>query len=248
MNMMDRLDALTLRQRITIWEHERGLLYRAGRFAQVLNPGMYIFRPWERAVVQQVDIREQSVTISGQEMLTSDRIAVRVTLIAQYIIADAALMARTTDNPYGRLYEDLQLELRGAVAARDLDTLLNDRHSFGDEVRAGAAEQAANYGLTLRRVGLKDIILPGNVRDVMLREIEADRLGRADLVKARHEVAAARARANAAKIMTDNPNMLRLKQLETLQQMAYGSGNIILLPGDLLESLQQLGTRPNDTR
>ncbi len=239
MTILHTLDALLGRQRVVIWQYEQGLLYRHGRFVQALEPGEYTFWPWQRAHVESVDMREQSFTISGQEMLTSDRIAVRVTLLAQYAVADAPQTRSATTDASARLYEDLQLELRGAVASRDLDTLLSDRHTFGAEIRAGVAEGAARYGLELRRVGLKDIILPGNVRDVMLREIEADRLGRAELVRARHDVAAARARANAAKLMAENPHMLRLKQLETLQQLAYGAGNVIVLPemAGLLESL-----------
>src|SRR6185295_6927573 len=92
------------------------------------------------------------------------------------------------------------------------------------------------YGVELKRVGVRDIVLPGQVRSVFMQELEADRAGRADLIKARHEVAAARARANTAKILTENPAVMRLQEIDALVQLAGKEGNVIVLPNlaDLL--------------
>jgi regulator of protease activity HflC (stomatin/prohibitin superfamily) len=83
---------------------------------------------------------------------------------------------------------------------------------------------------------VRDIVMPGNVRTIMLKEVEADRQARADLVKARGEVAVARAKANTAKILSDNPNAARLQELDALVSLAGKNGNIVLLPNmaDLL--------------
>src|SRR5207302_6913893 len=94
-----------------------------------------------------------------------------------------------------------------------------------------SAEPAKRYGVELNRVGIRDVILPGEVRQVMMQEVEADRAGRADLVKARHEVAAARARANTAKILAENPEVARMQELDALVALAGKGGNVVLLPG-----------------
>ena len=93
------------------------------------------------------------------------------------------------------------------------------------------AGRAAKYGVELTRVGVKDMVLPGTVRAVFLQEVEAEHKGRASLVAARHEVAAARARANTAKLLQENPHILRLQELETLAQLASKSGNVLIIPG-----------------
>ncbi|MEL6149602.1 MAG: hypothetical protein AAFR56_08250, partial [Chloroflexota bacterium] len=95
------------------------------------------------------------------------------------------------------------------------------------------------YGIELRRVGVRDVVLPGVVRNVFLKEVEADREGRAELVKARHEVAAARARANTARIMSENPNIQRMQEIEALVKIAGRNGSMVLLPAfaDLLSRM-----------
>jgi regulator of protease activity HflC (stomatin/prohibitin superfamily) len=138
-----------------------------------------------------------------------------------------------------QLYQDLQLTLRDLVAARDLDTLLDDRNEISAELLEGVRENALVYGVELKRVGIRDVILPGVVRNVFLKEVEADREGRAELVKARHEVAAARARANTARIMSDNPNIQRMQEIEALVKIAGRNGSMVLLPAfaDLLSRM-----------
>jgi regulator of protease activity HflC (stomatin/prohibitin superfamily) len=110
------------------------------------------------------------------------------------------------------------------------------------------APSALNYGVTLKRVGIRDIVLPGVVRTVFLKEVEADRTGRADLIRARHEVAAARARANTARILAENPNVARMQELDALVNLAGKQGNVVLLPGlaDLLVPRSASTTVPPD--
>ena len=98
------------------------------------------------------------------------------------------------------------------------------------ELQRLSAEPAKRYGVQLNRVGVRDVILPGEVRQVMMQEVQADRAGRAELVRARHELAAARARANTAKILSENPEVARLQEIEALVNLAGKSGNVVLLP------------------
>lgn len=204
------------KQEQTIWEYERGLLYRDGRFQRVLEPGRYTFWRWERVRIDRVNLRQSSDVIAGQEILTSDKIEVRVSLIAQYAVSDPLLAITAVESYTEQLYQDVQLSLRSAVASRTIEALLEAREEIGAALLAEVAPLALNYGVMLRRVGVRDIVLPGTVRAVFLKEVEADRTGRADLIKARHEHAAARARANTAKVLTESPGMLRLQELDAL--------------------------------
>lgn len=228
-----------LKKTVTVYEYERGLFYREGKYERLLEAGRYVWWRWERVDVTTVSTRQMSEVVSGQAILTADRIEVRVSLVAQYRIADPVLAVNSVASYSDQLYQDLQLVLRDLVAARDLEALLDDRTEISAALMDGVKEQALTYGVELMRVGVRDIVLPGSVRNVFLMEVEADRNGRAELVKARHEVAAARARANTARILADNPNIQRMQELEALVKIAGRNGSMMLLPafGELLAQM-----------
>jgi regulator of protease activity HflC (stomatin/prohibitin superfamily) len=226
--------ALGFRKEITVYQYERGLLYRDGKLERVLEPGRYRFWASEHVEVAKVSLREMSHVVAGQAILTADRVEVRITLVAQYRVIDPALALQAVENYTEQLHQELQLALRDVVADRSIDQLLADRSEVGTELVRLSAESARRYGVELTRVGFRDVILPREVQRVLMLEVEADRTGRAELVKARHEVAAARARANTAKILAESPEIARLQQLDALLALAGKGGNVVLLP-DLAE-------------
>lgn len=220
-----------LRRSVVVREYERGLLYEDGRFVELLPPGRYRFWGWSRREVACVDVREVSQTVEAQEVLTADKIGVRVTLIAQFRVADPVAARHRVADHEAQLYQDLQLTLREAITGRTLEQLLAGRDALAGDLAREVAPRAKGYGVELARVGVKDMVLPGAVRAVFLQEVEADLKGRAELTAARHEVAAARARANTARLFRENPLLLRLQELETLAQLASKSGNVLVIPG-----------------
>lgn len=233
-----------LKDEYIIWEYERGLLYREGRFEQILEPGRYIYwkpdnpPPFQREQVRitAVSVRQMSEVITSQAILTADKIEVRVSLIAQYQVADPVQAVNAVESYADQLYQDLQLTLRDLVSGYEIDDLLEARTELSEALLADVTPRAAAYGVELKRVGIRDFVLPGQVRNVFLKEVEADREGRAELVKARHEVAAARARANTARILSRNPNIARMQEMDTLLKLAGRNGSVVLLPNmsDLL--------------
>jgi regulator of protease activity HflC (stomatin/prohibitin superfamily) len=225
-----RRTTLGLRKEVTVYEYERGLLYRDGKLQHTLEPGRYSFWASERVDVVKVSLREMSHVVAGQGILTADRIEVRLSLVAQYRVTDPVLAVNAAENHVEQLHQELQLALRDVIAGRTLDQVLDSRAEIAAELHRLAAESARRYGVELNRVGVRDVILPGEVRQVMMKEVEADRAGRAELVKARHEVATARARANTAKILAENPEAVRLQQLDALANLAGKGGSVVLLP------------------
>ena len=215
----------------TIRQYQRGLLYDRGRFVQVLEPGRYRYWPWQAKQIDVVDIRETSQTVEGQEILTSDKLGVRITLVAQFRVADPVAARQQVENYVSQLYQDLQLTLREAVTGQTLEQLMQAREALSTGIQGQVAPRAAKYGVELSRVGVKDIVLPGAVRNLFLQEMEAELKGRANLVAARHEIAAARARANTARMLQENPHLARMQELELLASLASKSGNVIVIPG-----------------
>jgi regulator of protease activity HflC (stomatin/prohibitin superfamily) len=233
-----------LQKEIVIYAYERGLLYKDGRFERLLEAGKYRYWAWENIKITPVSNRLMSEVVNGQEILTADKIGVRVSLVAVYQIIDAVVAINTVQNYSEQLYHDLQLALRDIVAGREMDALLDARTALSKELLEIVKPQVAEYGLELKRVGVRDIVLPAQVRNVFMKEVEADREGRAELIKARHEVAAARARANTAKILTENPAVLRMQEIDALVKLAGKNGNVILLPNlaDLLTRRESFGS------
>jgi regulator of protease activity HflC (stomatin/prohibitin superfamily) len=231
------------RKAVVVREYERGLFYRKGKYVELLPPGRYVHWKWEHTHIDPVDIREVSQTVEGQEILTSDKIGVRVTLIAQFRVADPVAARHSVGDYFSQLYQDLQLTLRESITGRTLEELMKERDILSGKLLEDVAPRARKYGVELSRVGVKDMVLPGQVRAVFLQEVEAELKGRASLVAARHEVAAARARANTAKLLQENPNLLRLQELETLAQLASKAGNVLIIPG--LQALLSRESGPN---
>ncbi|HEY7327635.1 MAG TPA: slipin family protein [Gemmataceae bacterium] len=219
-----------LRKEITVYDYERGLLYREGKLDGVLEPGRYKFWAHEPVDITKVSLREMSHVVASQGILTADRIEVRISLVAQYRVTDPIQAINTVENFSEQLHQELQLALRDTIAGRTLDEVLDGRAEIAAELFRLSAESAKRYGVELNRIGIRDVILPGEVRQVMMQEVEADRAGRAELVRARHEVAAARARANTAKVLSENPEVARLQEMEALINLAGKSGNVVLLP------------------
>jgi regulator of protease activity HflC (stomatin/prohibitin superfamily) len=219
-----------LRKEITVYEFERGLLYRDGKLERVLEPGRYVFWVGARVEAIKVSLREMSHVVAGQGILTADRIEVRISLVAQYRVIDPVRAIQSVENYIEQLHQELQLALRDAIAGRTLEQGLDNRAEIAAELQRAVGESARRYGVELSRVGVRDVVLPGEVRQVMMKEVEADRAGRAELVKARHEVAAARARANTARVLAENPDVARLQEIEALVNLAGKNGNVVLLP------------------
>ena len=219
-----------MKKEVTVYEYERGLLYREGKLEQVLAPGRYVFAASDPVEVAKVSLREMSHVVPGQGILTADKVEVRVTLIAQYRVIDPTLALHAVENYVEQLHQELQLSLRDVVSSRTIEQLLEGRAEIGAELLRLSVEPARRYGVELSRVALRDVILPREVQKVFMLEVEADRAGRADLVKARHEVAAARARANTAKLLAETPEVARMQELDALLALAGKGGNVVVLP------------------
>ena len=210
---------------ITIYEYQRGLRYDRGRFSSVLGPGRYwIVRSSTRVDV--VDVRPTVVTVPGQEVITADGVSLRVSLAADYAIVDPAVAMNEVEDFRSALYVALQVGLRGVVGSAAVDDLLERRSELGPEVMAATAEEASRMGLELRRVELKDLMFPGDLKRTFAQVVAARKEGLAALEKARGETAALRNLGNAARLVGDNPALL---QLRLLQQIAASAGNTIVL-------------------
>ncbi|HLH93412.1 MAG TPA: slipin family protein [Xanthobacteraceae bacterium] len=212
--------------------HEAGLLYVEGRLVERLAPGRHAYWTVDRKVeVKRVDLRPQLLEITAQEMLTKDRVSLRVTLTAFRRIVDPERVAATVADVDAWLYRLVQFAIREAVAARTLDEVLAAKNALDAELRGFVRERVAEAGLEVTELGVKDVILPGEIRELVNKVVEAERTAKANQIRRQEETAATRSLLNTAKLMEDNPLLLRLKELESLERLVEKVGKIDLHAG-----------------
>jgi hypothetical protein len=228
--------------------HEAGLLFVDGKLTERLPAGRHAFWAVGRTVrIGKVDTRPTPLEVTAQEILTKDRVGIRVTLTAFTRVLDPEKAALAAGDVAGTVYRLVQFAIREAVATRTLDEILAARDTIDREVRAFVAERAADLGVEIGEIGVKDVILPGDVRELLNKVVEAERTAKANLIRRQEETAATRSLLNTARLMEDNPLLLRLKELEALEKLVEKVGRIDLHTGGaaggldaLLQSLYRL--------
>jgi regulator of protease activity HflC (stomatin/prohibitin superfamily) len=223
--------------------HEAGLLFVEGRLVERLAPGRHAFWVANRKIeVKRLDLRPQAVEITAQEMLTRDRIALRVTLTAFRRVVDPEQVVATVPDVDAWLYRLVQFAIREAVAGRTLDEVLSAKAALDAELRDYVRARVADSGVEVTELGVKDVILPGEIRELVNKVVEAERVAKANLIRRQEETAATRSLLNTAKLMEENPLLLRLKELESLERLVEKVGRIDLHAGET-QGLDALLTR-----
>jgi len=217
---------------VQVPEHGAGLLWIDGKVERLLAPGSYAFWKFNRNVsVELVDLRLQAIEVTGQEILTRDKVALRLNLSATWRYTDVLTAYKELAKPADHLYRELQFGLRAAVGTRSLDELLENKTVIDEVVTAQVRAKLSDYGLALDGVGVKDIVLPGEMKTILAQVVEAGKSAEANVIRRREETAATRSLLNTAKVMEDNPVALRLKELETLERVAERIDKISVFGG-----------------
>ncbi|MDB5327739.1 MAG: FtsH protease regulator HflK [Phycisphaerales bacterium] len=229
---------------VQVSDNETALLFRDGVLIEQLGQGLHVFWKGNGNVKwKALDLREQVADVAGQEIITADKVSLRVNLVVTWAIVDPLLTTRTSASPEQALYREAQLALRAAVGTKVLDALLADKEAVGGEVRAALAARAGELGLSVRSVGLRDIVLPGEMKTLLNQVIAATKEAEAGLIRRREETAQVRSQLNTAKLLAENPQLQRLKELEVLKDVLAGTtATFVLGQGDLTDQIRTLVT------
>ena len=220
-----------------------GVLKVDGRVQHLMPPGVEAFWRFNRDVqVELVDTRLQNMEVSGQEILSRDKVGLRLNLAATWRYTDVLLAFEKLSKPAEHLYRELQFGLRAAVGTRDLDALLENKQTIDEGVGAHVRHKLEGFGIEVGSVGVKDIVLPGEMKTILAQVVEAEKSAEANVIRRREETAATRSLLNTAKVMEDNPVALRLKELETLERVAERIDRISVFGGldQVLSGLVQI--------
>ncbi|HEX4750634.1 MAG TPA: slipin family protein [Bryobacteraceae bacterium] len=246
------LDKLTALERLgreasvtfsLVEEGKTGLLFLDNRLVRTLPPGKYGF--WAVTGgprVEIVDLRRQTLEVPGQEILSRDKVSLRVNIVAEYQVVDAAKARQTITNFEAYFYRLLQLTVRQALGKKTLEEILAEKTEVDASTASVVRGEMEALGVQVGAIALKDIILPGDMREIMNQVVSAEKQAQANLIRRREETAATRSLLNTAKLLEDNPILVRLKELETLEKVVEKVERLTVMSGfeGLLDNLIHL--------
>jgi len=246
----DNIDCAVLQNRLlsayvrsySVESYEKALLFVDGKYVQTLQSGVYYW--WKNSIVinvGKVDMRQQQLEINGQEILTKDKASLRINAWAQYKVADiekALLQNKEYDK---QLYVAFQLALREYIAGYSFDELLDKKDGIAPFVQQQVKEKAEALGIGVNGFGIRDIILPGDVKEIMNQVLVAEKKAQANTIMRREETASTRSLLNTAKLMEENAMLWKLKEMEYVEKIADKISNISVSGnGVLIEQLKQI--------
>jgi regulator of protease activity HflC (stomatin/prohibitin superfamily) len=222
--------AVPLIEACTVEAGHAGLFFKDGRHEATLAPGPHAF--WKgvaKARVLDVDLREQVSDVAGQDIMTADKVTLRLNAVVTYKVADPLKAVTSVEDYRQALYREAQLALRAAVGTRELDVLLSDKDALARELDGVVRARVAGFGVEVVSLGVRDVILPGEMKDLMNKVTEAKKAAEAALITRREETAAMRSQANTAKILESSPTLMRLRELEVLEKVTQKANLTVVL-------------------
>ena len=228
--------------RVEVADYQKARLYYDEKLVSLLDPGIYYF--WNngtKITAGFVDTRALQMDIAGQEIMTLDKVALRINFVCSYRIADYVRIHTEIDDYERQIHILLQLALRDYVGKYRLDEILENKEQLSKAMLAHLKEREADYFVTFLDAGVKDIILPGEIRSIMNTVLLAEKKAQANVITRREEVASTRSLLNTARLMDENQTLYKLKELEYLEKICDNVGSISVTGGtDLLSQLTQI--------
>jgi hypothetical protein len=226
----------------TVESYEKALLFIDGKYVQMLPSGVYYW--WKNNItilIGKADTRMQQIEINGQEILTKDKAALRINGYAQYKVTDIEKALLQNKEYERQLYVAFQLALREYVGGLAFDELLEKKETIVPFILQSVKKAAENLGVEVSSFGIRDIILPGDVKEIMNQVLVAEKKAQANIIMRREETAGTRSMLNTAKLMEDNAMLWKLKEMEYVEKIADKISNISVSGnGMLIEQLKQI--------
>ena len=225
-------------------EYERGVLFRFGKFAKILNPGWNVVLPIIESF-RKIDIRTKAVDVPEQDAITKDNVSIRINAVIYYKIFDAGKALCEVENFYYAVSQLAQTTMRNVVGSVTLDELLTERDKISSDICTIIDKATDPWGIKVENVELKDVALPEEMKRVLAKVAEAEREKAAVITKAEGEVEAANNLATAAEKMGNTPGALHLRTLATLNDLSSDQSNTVIfaIPVEVLRALEGIGKK-----
>ncbi len=241
-NILMKPEVLQYVRIFPVESYQKAILFIDGKYIKSFEPGVYYFwKTQELAVVKTVDTRLQNIEVSGQELLTKDKAGIRINFSAQYKVVDVNKAIVDSKDYEKQLYTLMQLALRAYIGSLSLDALLAEKESIGKYIIDRIQLAAVELGVEITSAGIKDVILPGDVKDIMNQVLIAQKKAQANTIMRQEETASTRSLLNTAKLMEQNNMLYKLKEMEYVEKISEKIGEITVNGGTgVIDQLKQL--------
>ena len=228
-------------------QYERGILFKRGKYAKVLEPGWHVIWPIIESC-KKIDIRTRAVDVPEQVAITSDNVSIKINAVIYYKVFDAGKALCEVENFQYAVGQLAQTTMRNVVGTVTLDQLLTDREKISLNICNIIDKATDPWGVKVENVELKDISLSQEMQRVMAKVAEAEREKNAVITKAEGEVEAAKNLAEAANMMGKTPGALHLRTLATINDLSSDQSNTVVfaLPVEVLRALEGFGGNKKD--
>ncbi len=197
-----------------VFEYEKGLKYRKGRFVRILDAGLHFYSRLF-TVITKIDTRPRMVTVPGQELISSDGINIKISITLNFQVIDPYTAVNSVENYLESLYVETQLAAREIIANASIDEILEKRNEYSARLMEMVAPRVQTFGVKIIAVNIKDLMFPGELKNIFAQVVKARKEGLAVLEKTRGETAALRNLLNAAKILEENPSLVQLRAMQS---------------------------------
>ena len=217
-------------------EYERGVIFLLGRFQKVKGPGLIIVVPLIQQMVR-VQLRTVVMDVPSQDVISKDNVSVRVDAVVYFRVVDPEKSVIQVEDYYNATSQLAQTTLRSVLGQHDLDDMLSARDKLNSSIQTILASQTDAWGIKVLNVEIKKVDINESMVRAIARQAEAERERRAKVINAEGEFQASQKLADAAEIMSRQPQALQLRYLQTLTEIASEKNSTIIfpLPIDLLK-------------
>jgi len=209
-------------------EYERVVIFRLGRLIGAKGPGLFVIIPFIDRITK-VDLRTTVVDVRKQNVVTKDNVSVEVDAVVYYRVFDPSKAIVSVEN-----YQDAtnllsQTTLRDVLGVVELDSLLSERESLNKKLQKILDTATDDWGIKVSAVTIRDVSVPESMMRAIAKQAEAERERRGRIIIAEGEFQASRKMVDAAKLYEKAPAALKLREFQTLAEIAREK-NLIIVP------------------
>ena len=239
---INKLSTKYLAEKVTVNANEICALYINGVKTKILNPGVYGFNTLEKVITPKIiNLGVKTISPQNQELLTKDKVNIRINFWVNYQISSIDTILDKFDYDFEEMLRNVvQMAIRNAVSNKTLDEVLQEKETINNTIVEYLKENESMYGVTFLDSGIKDIILPGEIRNIMNTVLIAEKKAQANVITRREETASTRSLLNTAKLMEENEILYRLKELEMIERICEKVGSINVNGSNLLDNLETI--------
>jgi regulator of protease activity HflC (stomatin/prohibitin superfamily) len=228
----------------TLYEYQRGVIFRLGKYAGMKGPGLRWIWPFIDQMVK-VDLRTIARDVPPQDIITKDNVTVQVNAVVFMRVMNPDKAILEVDNYLYNTSQLSQTTLRSVLGQAELDDLLTKRDELNDKLQAILDADTDPWGVKVTKVEIKHVDLPAEMQRAMAKQAEAERERRGKVINAEGEFQAAAKMADAARVLATEPMSLTLRYLQTLREIAAEKNSTTLfpIPIDLLTPFIKMAQR-----